>query len=230
MCAACHLSHLDRANRLLLVPHPNSNFTKGLAIQRPSAPFRHTIHIICTHTHYHITLMFKMARPIKPAAPPSPEPTGASTTSKPLPEPSEQQPQRPGTSGTEAALKTSRRRATEQLRHAERAERVYRAKKRAAATRANYTEAKAHLRQAREHLGLGVRLLVAVVKGTPFVVREKWEGRRVQREEAKRKKVMEMKRRLDEKLASGGGEEDGELEESSARGEKSPVTEGIRVV
>ncbi|SPQ20004.1 94a36a80-d35d-42d5-9b5e-eaef1dc9a9b6 [Thermothielavioides terrestris] len=114
-------------------------------------------------------------------------------------------PQRPGTSGTEAALKTSRRLASEQLRQAERAERVYRARKRAAAARANYAEARSHLRQAREHLALGARLLFGVVRWLPYVWREKSEARRVRAEEKKRRKVIEMKRRLEEKLAASGG-------------------------
>lgn len=146
-----------------------------------------------------------------------PTPTPQADT-KPLPSPTilpVQPAQRPGTSGTEAALKTSRRHASQQFRQAERAERAYRAKKRAAATRANYGDAKDHFKQAREHFGLGVKLLVAVVKGWPYVLREKKEGRRLKREEAKRKKVVEMKRRLDEKLGAGaasdaGGEGEGD--------------------
>lgn len=38
------------------------------------------------------------------------------------------------------------------------------------------------------------------VRGWPYVLRERREARKVKAEEAKRKKVLEMKRRLDEKL------------------------------
>jgi hypothetical protein len=112
------------------------------------------------------------------------------------------------------ALKVSRRKASEKFRQAERAERAYRAKKRSAATRANYVDAKDHFKQAREHFGLGVRLLTAVVKGWPYVLREKREARRLRGEEEKRKKVLEMKRRLDEKLGEGeAGEGSGKEED-----------------
>ena len=158
-----------------------------------------------------------MARPTPSSAPP-PLPS----ESKPLPSPTIQAvPQgRPGTSGTEAALKTTTRRASEKLRQAERAERAYRAKKRSAATRANLADAKDHLRQAKEHFGLGIKLLVAVAKGWPYVLREKREARRLRAEEEKRRKVLEMKRKLDEKLAvAGDGGEDGERREKDG-GEK----------
>ncbi|KAK3294734.1 uncharacterized protein B0H64DRAFT_375491 [Chaetomium fimeti] len=155
-----------------------------------------------------------MPRQQRPRTPSLPT-TEDEDNSKPLPDPStdgqKQKPQRPGTSGTEAALKVSRRQASEKFRQAERAERAYRAKKRSAATRANYADAKDHFRQAREHFGLGFKLLSAVVKGWPYVLREKREARRLRGEEEKRRKVLEMKRRLDEKLGEGeGGARDGE--------------------
>ncbi|KAK4103544.1 hypothetical protein N658DRAFT_522221 [Parathielavia hyrcaniae] len=148
-----------------------------------------------------------MARPAAAAAsPPSPD-------SKPLPDPTTTTTpiphQRPGTSGTEAALKTTRRRAMENLRQAERAERAYRARKRSAVTRANYADAGDHFRQAREHFALGVRLLAAVVRGWPYVLRDKREARRVRAEERKRVRVLEMKRRLDEKLGADSAERGG---------------------
>ncbi|KAK4042828.1 hypothetical protein C8A01DRAFT_44186 [Parachaetomium inaequale] len=152
-----------------------------------------------------------MARPTTGTNPPPRTPSSPTTTTtdtKRLPDDPQQQ--RPGTSGTEAALKITRRRASEKYRQAERAERAYRAKKRSAATRANYGDAKDHFRQAREHFGVGVKLLVAVVKGWPYVLREKREARRLKGEEEKRRKVVEMKRRLDEKLGSEGGEGEGE--------------------
>ncbi|KAH6631910.1 hypothetical protein F5144DRAFT_602673 [Chaetomium tenue] len=157
-----------------------------------------------------------MPRHTNPPRPRTPSlPTTEDGESKPLPDPTtdaQQKPQRPGTSGTEAALKVSRRQASEKFRQAERAERAYRAKKRSAATRANYADAKEHFKQAREHFGLGVRLLTAVVKGWPYVLREKREARRLKGEEEKRRKVLEMKRRLDEKLGEGegGAREEGE--------------------
>lgn len=137
----------------------------------------------------------------RPGTPSSP----TTDTEKPLPEPdSSVVPQRPGTSGTEAALKMTRRRASEKYRQAERAERAYRAKKRSAMTRANYADAKDNFRQARTHFGLGCKLLVAAVRGWPYVVRDKMEARRKKAEEEKRRKVLEMKKRLDEKLGEAG--------------------------
>ncbi|KAK4238183.1 hypothetical protein C8A03DRAFT_15324 [Achaetomium macrosporum] len=155
-----------------------------------------------------------MARPFTYSSTPAAAPSEA----KPLPEPDVvEEPKRPGTSGTEAALKITRRRASQKLRQAERAERLYRAKKRSAATRANYADAKDHLRQAKEHFKLGFKLLVAVVKGVPYVLREKHEVKRLKKEEEKRKKVMEMKQRLDEKLAGAEGNGDEDQPESEER-------------
>ncbi|KAL2153320.1 hypothetical protein VTH82DRAFT_4475 [Thermothelomyces myriococcoides] len=146
----------------------------------------------------------------RPGTPPSP----MSGSEKPLPDPgSPTVPQRPGTSGTEAALKMTRRQASERYRQAERAERTYRAKKRAAMTRANYADAKENFRQARSHFALGCKLLVAVVRGCPYVLREKREARRAKAEEEKRRKVLEMKRKLDEKLGEVGDGADQEAGE-----------------
>lgn len=117
--------------------------------------------------------------------------------------------QRPSTSGTEAALTTSRRLASKQLRQAERAERSYKAKKRSAAARANAAEAKAHFRQAREHLSLGMKLAWAAAKGWPYVWRAKSEEKRRKRDEVERGKMEEKRRRLDEKLK---GREEGDVE------------------
>ncbi|KAH6635236.1 hypothetical protein B0J18DRAFT_406797 [Chaetomium sp. MPI-SDFR-AT-0129] len=154
-----------------------------------------------------------MARPINttsqdnPSSPTEHDPSSAS--SKPLPDPATSQVhhRRPGTSGTLAALQTTRRQASEKFRQADRAERTYRATKWSAAARANRAEAGDHFRQSRQHFTLGCRLLVEAVRGWPYVLRERREARRVKAEEAKRKKVLEMKKRLDEKLGEAKDED-----------------------
>lgn len=117
---------------------------------------------------------------------------------KPLPDPNSQ---RPGTSGTEMALMTNRRRASEKYQQAQRAERTYVAKKRSATARAARTEAKAHFREAARHLRLALRLSVSVVKNTPYLVSERAEARRAKADEAKRTKTLEKRKRLEEALA-----------------------------
>ncbi|KAK4109899.1 hypothetical protein N656DRAFT_307621 [Canariomyces notabilis] len=149
---------------------------------------------------------------------PAPKPNADESSSKPLPADPEDLVvplQRPGTSGTEAALKMTTRQASQRLRQAERAERAYRARKRSAAARANWASSKDNFRQAKEHFALGVKLMVAVVKGAPYVVREKQEARRAKRDEAKRKKVEEKRRKLEEKIAAVTAAERSEAERES---------------
>lgn len=128
--------------------------------------------------------------PLSPYAPSFPQRTSSNTTAKhyshysekPLPDPLHHHqpapPLRPGTSATEAALKINIHLASEQLRQAQQAERMYRAMKRAASVHANRTEARAHLAQSAEHLRLGVRKGFLGVVGFPHVIREKFEMRR----------------------------------------------------
>ena len=89
---------------------------------------------------------------------------------KPLPNPS---PERPGTSGTEAELEAQLRRMAEDLRQAQLAKRLYRARKTTATQRANRSEAKAHFSSSVQHFGMGVRLSWAVFTGIPVYLREK---------------------------------------------------------
>ncbi|KAK0714959.1 hypothetical protein B0H67DRAFT_644763 [Lasiosphaeris hirsuta] len=107
---------------------------------------------------------------------------------KPLPNPGDQ---RPGTAGTEAAIRDNLLRASKSIREAEerlerakRAERLYKVKKRSASARANRVEAKAHFREAFEHLGLSIRLAWSVVQSAPYVLLDKRELRRLQAESA----------------------------------------------
>lgn len=143
--------------------------------------------------------------PLSPYAPSLPQRTSSNTTKrpsyyseKPLPDPHhdhhppihhEPQPHhpplRPGTSSTEAALKINIHLASEQLRQAQQAERMYRAMKRAATVHANRTEARAHLAQSVEHLQLGVRKGFLGVVGFPHIVRERFEMRRQRGVEAR---------------------------------------------
>ncbi len=89
---------------------------------------------------------------------------------KPLPNPVDQ---RPGTSGTEAEFRLNIRRMSEELRQAQKAERLYRARKRTATHRANRAEAKAHFQQSVEQFQLGVKLSWAVFTGLPVFLYEK---------------------------------------------------------
>jgi hypothetical protein len=137
-----------------------------------------------------------MARESKPA-PPIPD-------EKPLPVPDN----RPGTSGTEALLVTNRRRASENYQRAHRAEKAYRAKKRASAARGDFQSAKDHYREAWSHLKQGLAMSLAVVRGAPYLLGEKREQRRINGEENKRKKALDRKKRLEEKLARESEEVD----------------------
>ncbi|KAK4165139.1 hypothetical protein QBC43DRAFT_299657 [Cladorrhinum sp. PSN259] len=154
-------------------------------------------------------------KPLPQPVPPSPtsaevniggdEPTSSST------------PPRPGTSGTLTALQLDRLRASENLKAASRKERTYRAKKRAATARANYSECKHHFKLARVHFSSGISLLGGVIKSIPYLVSEKLEGRKQKKEEKKREKVLEKRRRLDEELRRVEREEREEEQKQRAR-------------
>lgn len=129
-------------------------------------------------------------------------------TEKPLPS------ERPGTSGTENLLITSRRQASEQYIKAQRAENAYRAKKHATLARHNYNETKGHFKEAGSHFILALKGTVSVVKGVPYLFREKQEDRRRQADAKKRERHMEQKKKLEEALAKEAGEnEEGDSKE-----------------
>lgn len=92
------------------------------------------------------------------------------STDKPLPDPTGQ---RPGTSDTAEQLQFNIRRMSQELRQAQKAERLYRARKRVTTGRTNRTEAKANFHQSVQHFLLGVRLSWAVVIGLPLYLVEK---------------------------------------------------------
>ncbi|KAH8681133.1 hypothetical protein BX600DRAFT_429104 [Xylariales sp. PMI_506] len=108
---------------------------------------------------------------------------------------------RPGTSGTENLLITTRRQASEQFAKAHRAEKAYRAKKRAELARNNYTETKDHFKSAFKHFGLGFKGIFSVVAAVPYIIGEKREKRRKKSEAAKRQRDLEKKKKLEEALA-----------------------------
>jgi len=107
-----------------------------------------------------------LTRPVRPVR----QSYNSYYSDKPLPTPS---PERPGTSGTEAELEAQLRRMADELEHAKRAKRLYRARKATATARANRHEAKAHFGQSFQHFGLGVRMSWAVFTGIPGYLREK---------------------------------------------------------
>ncbi|KAI9902780.1 hypothetical protein N3K66_002132 [Trichothecium roseum] len=121
-----------------------------------------------------------------------------SNSSRPLPEATQKK--RPGTSGTENLLMTTRREASQNLQKAQRAERAYRSKKRAAAARAGFREARGHFKEARGHLRSGFALMWSAARAAPYVWSQRGEERRRARSEAKRKQ-------LREELAREGGDE-----------------------
>lgn len=121
-------------------------------------------------------------------------PTASIAGDKPLPT-------RPGTSGTENLLRTTRRQASDNYQRAQRAERAYRAKKRAATARADLTDAKTHYAECFKHLTRGLAVTFSAVKSLPYVLDEKQEAAR-QKADAKRKqRALEKKKKLEEKLA-----------------------------
>ncbi|TLS27923.1 hypothetical protein PpBr36_01740 [Pyricularia pennisetigena] len=115
---------------------------------------------------------------------------------KPLPEP-----KRPGTSGTEMMLTTTRRQASAKLKAASQAERAYKAKKRSAAARANLDEAKGHFGETFKHMVTGSKLMASVVRSVPYIFSNKAEQRRAKAAESKRAAALEKRKKLEEKLA-----------------------------
>lgn len=119
---------------------------------------------------------------------------------------------RPGTSGTENLLMTTRRQASEQFKKAERAERAYLAKKNATRARQNYNETKTHFKKAFSHFGQGFKGIFSVIKATPHLVSEKREARRKKRETAQRERDLKRKRKLEEALAREGTQTDSDVD------------------
>lgn len=130
-------------------------------------------------------------------------------TEKPPSERSE----RPGTSGTENLLITSRRQASEQYIKAQRAEKAYRSKKHATLARHNYNETKGHFKEAGSHFILALKGTMSVIKGVPHLFGEKQEDRRRKAEAKKRERHMEQKKKLEEALAKEAGENEEEEDE-----------------
>jgi hypothetical protein len=108
--------------------------------------------------------------------------------------PAEEEPKRPGTSGTENLLMTSRRQAAQEFQKAQKAEQTYRSKKRATVARKNYHDAKEHFKECGRHLRLGMKMMLGAVKSIPYIFAEKKDERRRARATASRK-------RLEERLA-----------------------------
>ncbi|KAK4227872.1 hypothetical protein QBC38DRAFT_454854 [Podospora fimiseda] len=158
------------------------------------------------------TVPFSKEKPLPQPVPPSPTSAEVNIGDDEQPVASSSTPPRPGTSGTLTALQLDRLRASENLKAAARKEKAYRAKKRAATARANYSECKHHLKLAKAHFSSGFKLLGGVIKSTPYLFTEKLEGRKQKKEEKKREKVLEKRRKLDEELARVEREERAERE------------------
>lgn len=108
---------------------------------------------------------------------------------------------RPGTSGTENMLMTTRREASEQFAKAQKAERAYRSKKQATLARQNYNETKEHFREGFSHLGQGIKGIFAVLMSIPYLISEKREQRRKAGDAKRRQRDLERKKKLEEALA-----------------------------
>lgn len=113
----------------------------------------------------------------------------------------DEEPKRPGTSGTENLLMTSRRQAAQEFQKAQKAEQTYRSKKRATVARKNYHDAKGHFKESGRHFKLGFKMLSGAIKSIPYIFAEKKEERRRARAVASRK-------RLEEQLAKTPEAED----------------------
>lgn len=105
--------------------------------------------------------------------------------------PADEEPKRPGTSGTENLLMTSRRQAAQEFQKAQKAEQNYRSKKRATVARKSYHDAKEHFKECGRHLKLGIKMMFGAVKSIPYIFAEKKEERRRTRAAASRKKLEE---------------------------------------
>lgn len=157
----------------------------------------------------------------KAAAPPPlekplPDPSGSSSPPGSPSGPA----QRPGTSGTEMLLMTNRRQASEQLQRAQRAERTYVAKKRSAAARSDYAAAKVHFGEGLRHLKAGFGLTWAVIKGSPYLLKQRREETRKKSDQKKRQAYMEKKKRLEEALARESAEAPAEGADAANEKEK----------
>ncbi|KAI0444174.1 hypothetical protein F4803DRAFT_512260 [Xylaria telfairii] len=108
---------------------------------------------------------------------------------------------RRGSKGTIDLLVQTRRIASDEYTRAQRAERAYRARKNATIARNSLRETKTHFSEGFKHLFLGVKGLVDVVKGVPYLFGERRDIWRKKRETIKRERAEEMRKKLDEKLA-----------------------------
>jgi hypothetical protein len=172
--------HLGQA----LPPFPGHRFV-------PSNPFQ-------TSPPPRIKHMFGMAK--------SKTPPENSTEEKPITPPKDSP--RPGTSGTELGLRANREKASTAFQRAQRAEQVYRAKRKATGARKDASSAKEHFKEGFKHLKLGFKCAIRVGTAAPAVLREKQEEKRAKSEIKKREQVEEKKRKLEEELKKAEGEDE----------------------
>lgn len=110
-------------------------------------------------------------------------------------------PARPGTSGTENLLMTTRREAATQLKRAERAETEYVTRKRANQGRTSLSEAKSHYGQAFHHLGQAIKKTFVGIKSVRYIFGAKKSSLQRKRSKKQAKKAVAQKKKLEEKLA-----------------------------
>jgi hypothetical protein len=130
-----------------------------------------------------------------------------------------EEPQRPGTSGTEMLLTTNRRTAREQFAATLRAENAYKAKKRSATAHQHRVDAKTHFKESFTHFWAGLKSCVNMVVAVPWMVRG-WKEERQERQDRKETERYEkQKQKLEAKMAKreGKGEvKDGEADAAAA--------------
>jgi hypothetical protein len=119
----------------------------------------------------------------------------------PVPEGEAEQEQgaRPGTSGTEMLLVTNRKQASQHFNAAKEAERTYKTKKRSAAARTNWSDAKAHLGQSGSHFSQGISALFRAMGDSKSVVSHNMNESKAQNEEKKRVKAAEKRAKQEER-------------------------------
>ncbi|KAK3944847.1 hypothetical protein QBC46DRAFT_231123, partial [Diplogelasinospora grovesii] len=140
---------------------------------------------------------------------------GPDSNTVPEPVPKSDRYNRPGTAGTEAALKLSLAHASERYKQAQKAKRSYQTQKRSAAARADYAEAKEHFRQAATHLRSGLKLAASVLRSVPYIIRAKRERATSGKTEKGKKELPHAQHEVeegDDVLRDGYGEDQEEHE------------------
>ncbi|KAI0205344.1 hypothetical protein F4808DRAFT_456337 [Astrocystis sublimbata] len=121
--------------------------------------------------------------------------------------------------GTIDLLVHTRQVASDEYTRAQRAEKAYRARKNATLARTSLNETKTHFAEGFKHLGLGLKGIVTIIKGVPYIVGERKDTWRKNRESKQLERAETMRKKLDERIRRAGSEEGGS-DKASEGGEK----------